>query len=501
MSGQQEENVKTIFGLKLKQLRKNHKFSLLDLARIAGVSPSYLNEIEKGKKFPKEDKIASLAKALNTSYDAMVSLKLTEKLGPLNDLFQNRFLKDLPLEMFGLEWNRIVDWMSQAPAKVNALVSTLVDMARSYNLSRETFFYAALRTYQEMHQNYFDDIEEAVNESIKQFDLNPAPPIKAKDLEDILQDHYNYEIIKTNFEDNHPLQKVKSVYYSDTKPILYLNQNLNSSQKLFVLAKELGFNYLKIKERPPLSHITEADNFELVLNNFRASYFASALIMNKSYLNNDLDSFIKMEDWDAEQIMYMMKKYNVSAETFGHRLTNLVPQHFGLKELFFLRFQSDSQHQYRLDKELHLHRTHTPWSNELLQNYCHRWSGIQAIKLLEENRSEPATKTPIHTQIAKFHNTELEYFIVTIPKAIDTESSKLSSISIGFALTNTFKKKVSFWEDKNIPVVTVGVTCETCAIKNCKERVADPIILKKELQKKEINEAVLNLKQHHHNNQ
>ncbi len=59
------EKVKIIFGLKLRQLRHEKGYSLVELAEKAGISISYINEIEKGKKYPKAEKIMTLAKALN----------------------------------------------------------------------------------------------------------------------------------------------------------------------------------------------------------------------------------------------------------------------------------------------------------------------------------------------------------------------------------------------------------------------------------------------------
>ena len=53
-----------IFGLKVKQLRQDKGLSFAELAKATGMSVSYLNEIEKGKKFPKDDKVAALALAL-----------------------------------------------------------------------------------------------------------------------------------------------------------------------------------------------------------------------------------------------------------------------------------------------------------------------------------------------------------------------------------------------------------------------------------------------------
>ena len=86
--------IKTIFGLKMKQFRQKKSFSLQDLATITGVSKSYLNEIENGKKYPKHDKIAQLATALNCSYDDLVSTKLDKSLAPITEILQSDFFKE-----------------------------------------------------------------------------------------------------------------------------------------------------------------------------------------------------------------------------------------------------------------------------------------------------------------------------------------------------------------------------------------------------------------------
>ncbi|HAI38788.1 MAG TPA: DNA-binding protein, partial [Maribacter sp.] len=49
----EQEYIKLIFGLKLKQIRTEKDLSLFGLSKICGLSKSYLNEIEKGKKYPK----------------------------------------------------------------------------------------------------------------------------------------------------------------------------------------------------------------------------------------------------------------------------------------------------------------------------------------------------------------------------------------------------------------------------------------------------------------
>jgi transcriptional regulator with XRE-family HTH domain len=167
-----EENIRLLFGLKLKQLRLERKKSLTDIAEESGISISYLNEIEKGKKYPKANKIAVLAKVLDVNYDWLVSLQLDKSLLPLAELFKSDLLTSLPLEIFGIEPADLLDTLASTPSKISAFISTLVEMARNYNMSVEHFYYAVLRSYQEMHENYFEDLEDEAKKCFWQLPTN-----------------------------------------------------------------------------------------------------------------------------------------------------------------------------------------------------------------------------------------------------------------------------------------------------------------------------------------
>ena len=98
-----EEHIRIIFGLKVKHLRKEKNLSLLELSDLTGISISYLNEIEKSKKYPKSDKIFKLAEVRGVNYDYLVSLKLEDKMKTISDLLQSDILSELPLELFGID--------------------------------------------------------------------------------------------------------------------------------------------------------------------------------------------------------------------------------------------------------------------------------------------------------------------------------------------------------------------------------------------------------------
>jgi hypothetical protein len=60
------------------------------------------------------------------------------------------------------------------------------------------------------------------------------------------------------------------------KQKLLLSIDIDEQQKAFILAKEIAYNYLEITERLYTFSWIKFDNFDQVLNNFYASYFAGA---------------------------------------------------------------------------------------------------------------------------------------------------------------------------------------------------------------------------------
>ena len=155
----ENDSIRLIFGLKIKALRQSKGLSYQQLADKAGLSISYVHDIETGKKFPKADKIIALAKTLGVDYDYLVSLRGSKKLQPIIDLISSDFLNAVPWEHFGLAPANLLDLFSNAPDKVTAFISTILKISRRYQLSKEGFYNSALRSYQDLHDNYFEEIK------------------------------------------------------------------------------------------------------------------------------------------------------------------------------------------------------------------------------------------------------------------------------------------------------------------------------------------------------
>jgi XRE family transcriptional regulator, fatty acid utilization regulator len=474
-----ESHLRLIMGLKLKQLRTEKGMSLGELANSTKISISYLNEIEKGKKFPKPDKIAVLANALEVSYDWLVSTKMNKKLAPVAEILQSRIMKEILLDVFGIDKSQLLDLLSRVPVKLNAFLNTLIEISRNYGMRVENFYFSALRSYQEMHENYFEDIEKSVDEFVKQYNIDLSKPVTHEQLITILETRFFFKVEEDGLLNQPELRELRSVVLPGKPSRLLLNKDLDRSQKAFIMGRELGFQFMKITERPYTSTWVEFDSFEQVLNNFRASYFACALLLNRERVVERLGELFANPTFRPGDMVSIIDDFGVSPEIFTHRMTNLLPRFFGIQELFFLRFSNrNSTEEFELTKEMHLAGLHNPHANMMQEHYCRRWISINILRNLSwQLKKGTYTGSLCLAQRSRYFGNEKEYLIISFAKSSQDGTGVNHSLSIGLLLTNQLKKKVMFWNDPAIQIRMVGETCQRCPAADCVERVAPAVIL------------------------
>ncbi len=486
MSGKAQYH-RIIFGLKVKQLRQAKGLSFADLADKTGVSVSYLNEIEKGKKYPKDNKVAALSQALGIPVEELTSGELDKSLEPVAELLQSNFLNELPLDLFGIDLAKVVEIIASAPARVGAFISTLLEISRNYALKEENFYFSALRSYLELHNNYFPELEKQVADFCQQHQIPDTRPLPGDTLKKLLETQFDYQIIDNGLDAYRELQHLRSVFVPKTRQLL-LSSRLSSMQRAFQLGKELGFNVLNIRERANTSSLLRANTFEEVLNHSRATYFSGALLIPREAFLADITQFFQYPKWDGDAFLSIMKKYDASPEMFYHRLTNIAPAFFGLDQLFFLRFvQNPTTDQYEVDRELHLSRRHHPHGNALLEHYCRRWVALSLLHDLNALQQEgKAVDTIVRAQRSRFIGTDDEYLCFTIARPAYPAPNRNVSVTLGFLVNEALQDKIRFWNDPAIQLRDVNQTCERCALTNCAERAAPPVIVEKREQMRQV---------------
>ncbi len=492
--GQRTQNERIIFGLKLKQLRQKQKLNFADFAKATGMSVSYLNEIEKGKKYPKEDKVQAMADALGVNKKELTSQDLGKNLMPVADLLNSNFLNELPLNLFDIELTKVVEIIANAPTKVGAFIATLVEISRNYALQEENFYFAVLRSYLELHSNYFEKIEQSVDNFIEKHKISKGGIVLVEQLASLLEKKYGYKIIENGLNEYPELSDIRSVFIPKSKRLL-LNKELTDMQKAFQYGKELGFTYLGLGERANTASLLRVNSFEEVLSHFKAGYFSAALLINRESFIKDMESFFGQPAWNGETILNLLWKYRVSQETLFQRMTNILPQYFGLENLFLLRFvHTPAKGDFKMDKELHLNRKHRPHGNALSEHYCRRWLSVSLLSNLQEmQESGRYTGALVGIQRSQYYNTDDEYLCFTLARPAYPSPDKNVSITVGILIDEALREKVRFIDDPAISTKQVNTTCERCPIKNCAERTAPPVVIEAKNHRKQIQQVLKSL--------
>jgi hypothetical protein len=483
-----------VFGLKVRQLRQEKGWNFEELGRQSGISISYLNEIEKGKKYPQPQNQQRLAEALGVTPEFLANPELTKQFAPLGELLKSNFLSELPLDLFGIELQQLVEIIARAPDQVNAFISALLEIARNYSLREENFFFAALRAYQELRLNYFDEIESVADEFVQASHLPANGGVSFAQLIQILENQYGYSVDEKGLARFPELQGIRSVFNPHRKRLL-LNERLNERQKAFQLAKELGFQVLNLRNRPFASNMLRANSFEETLNNYKAAYFAVAILINRKAFVHDIGAFFNSPTWNGQKLLDLMTKYQASPEVLFQRF-NVLTRDFSLDKVFFQRFIHDlDRNGFDIDKELHLNRRHQPHASGLNEHYCRRWLSVALLRDLQAQQQQQAGPVPVLAGIqrASFVDTGEEYLCMALAKPGYPTIGRNVSVTLGVLLDDHARKVIKFWNDPKIPRTIVNVTCERCSLADCQERAAAPVIVQKREDRKRVQELLKKL--------
>jgi XRE family transcriptional regulator, fatty acid utilization regulator len=480
-----------VLGLKVRQFRQEKGWSFEDLSKASGISVSYLNEIEKGKKYPMPANRIRLADALGVGTDFLTSPVLTKQFAPLRDLLDSNFLNELPLDLFGIDLQQVVEIIARAPDRVNAFISAILEIARNYSLRDEHFFFAALRAYQELRNNYFEEIEAVAAAFVEERGLPVNGGVSTESLVEILKHEFGCKVDVTGLDRHPELAHLRSVYLPKKKQVL-LNGQLNEHQRAFQLAKEIGFNALQISERPWASNFLRLRSFEEALNNYRAAYFAVAILINRDAFVGDVRDFFQKKHWDAVALLDMMAKYHASPEVLFQRF-NVLTQELGLDKIFFSRFIHDlNRDGFDMDKELHLNRRHQPHASGLGEHYCRRWLSVALLRDLQEKQRTDPDGQHFMAGVRRviFADSGEEYLCIALAKPGHPTRDRNISVALGVYLDAHSKKVIRFWNDEHIPVHQVNITCERCAIPDCAERAAKPRVVERREARQRMQQAL-----------
>ena len=130
--------INVIFGMKVRQARQEAGLSLKEFASQAKLSASYVTEIEKGRKYPRANKIIKMAKVLGKRYDDLVSITLDSSLAHLGEALESPLLQHFPFDEFDLDVSDFIELLTRSPDKASALLHAFLEEAQGFRQTRLT---------------------------------------------------------------------------------------------------------------------------------------------------------------------------------------------------------------------------------------------------------------------------------------------------------------------------------------------------------------------------
>jgi len=423
-----------------------------------------------------------MAEVLGKDYDELVSIKLGFSLGHLESTLSSSILQRFPFEEFGLEAGDLVNLLTREPDKASALLHAILEIGSRYDLKEEDFLRAALRSYQEIHENYFQELEDGAlaftAEFGQEYGLGKDLPFNLSIFESILKEKFNYQIDDQKIATNKDLSIYRTIFVGGSEPKLLVNPALNPIQVRFLLAREVGYQYLGLKERSRTSTPDRIDSFEQIFNDFKAAYFGGALLMPRAPLLEDLEEFFGRTLWDPRPLLEMLAKYEVTAEMLLYRFSELIPQFYGIR-LHFIRLQF-ANGRYQLVKHLNMNQLPVPSGIGLYEHYCRRWLSVRLLQEVAAQSSLPTMETPhVGVQLSDFLDSDDRFLCIGFARPLVLSPNLNSSIIVGFRVGPDLKHTIRFTEDPAIPSVIIQETCERCPLTGdqCEVRAAEPITL------------------------
>lgn len=465
--------IRLILGLKVKQLREQLQLSLDVVSKKSGISRSYINEIENGKKYPQGDKLMALANALNVKYDDLVSLKLSGNLEPLNAILLSDRLNTIPLKSFGLDETTLSDLLIKNPYKTQLMLSTLLNLSKNQGLNKQDFINGALLAHAEAHNNYFDPVEKKAVEFKKLYDAKSSD-VKFETLVNYAFDAFKLTVNILNTTESDSISETHSIFIKETNSLL-LHSSLNEKQRIFCIVREFYFQIEKdIKRKRTHFPLTSYSSFEQGLNAFYSAYFALAFFAPKQLFIKDFNTLFDSKTWNEDTFLNISASYNLEPAMLLRRLAVFLKSDFNFERFLLMRLsKSVEKETHDLTMEAKWVELDQPHSNEAVDNFCKKSLSRQVI---DDN-----SRGVIRIQKDNLHVNYLvlNFITLSVLDAPLNDSFHPKSLSLVIVLTDHVKEKIKFLEDNTIPSQDLGLACQSCIVEECSVRMSPAYSIRK----------------------
>ncbi len=442
---------KTYAGARLRRLREERRMSQADLARVLGISPSYLNQMEHDSR----------------PLTVPVLLRLTEAFGVDPGFFSerdtSRLVADLREALAGevAEARVSPSDLAELATRMPAVASVLLDLGRRSQLLAERLAETAegrdggpatprspheeIREFFYRRQNYLHDTDLAAESLAHEIGIRPGDVVRV--LSARLADRHGIRLAAGSDRLHH---------FDERARVLHLSGRLRPGQQAFRMATQLALlEYGAELDRLAAEDFSPASPAHALARIGIANYFAAALILPYRAFHTAAEEF----RYDIERLT---DHFGLGYETVCHRLSTLQrPRLRGVPFSFVRVDRAGNMSKRQSATGFHFSRA---------GGTCPLWNVYEAF----------VAPGRIHVQVAAMPDGQRYLWTaraVTRHRGGWGEPGKTFAIGLGCEIRHASRLVYSDGLDlDNVSAATpIGMGCRLCERLDCPQRAVPPL--------------------------
>ena len=447
-------------GPKIKAFRRQIGIQANKLSQELGISPSYLNLIESGKRKIDGDLLLKVCEELKIELSDLTNKSDLNLANNLSELLSDELFEDL--DILGPEVRDLVNTnpkIARALIKLGdnykqkgqEIVSKVENMSGKIIDGRKASFPGeVVSDFLQEHKNYFSKLEKFANEIFNRIQINNRATYMS--LCDFLKTEYGVKVKDLLPEEGKPFSKI---YYKTQKELHLSDYVALETKKLYAAAQIAQEGAMDEIENYLSEFKFPSEESKKLTKVALLNYCGAAILMPYKLFHGEC---IKQK-YDLE---LLQNTFACTFEQIAHRVTCLQDPKLPGIPFHFLRVDVAGN----ISKRFSLSGIEIPRYG----GACPLWNVYSAF-------SRPNV---IQAAVSKMSNGEKYVCIArTVEKGVGRYGKKKSILSIGLGCQAKYAKDFVYTENLDLndkkTEIPIGVSCRTCDRLDCSQRAFPPL--------------------------
>ena len=447
-------------GPKIKAFRRQLGLQANKLSEQLGISPSYLNLIESGKRKIDGDLLLKVCEELKIELTDLTNKSDLNLANNLSELLGDELFEDL--DILGPEVQDLVNTnpkIARALIKLGdnykqkgqEIVSKVENISGKIIDGRKTSFPGeVVSDFLQEYKNYFSKLEKFEDDIFNRIQINNRATYMA--LCDFLKTEYGVKVKDVLPEDGKPFSKI---YYKSQKELHLSDYVALETKKLYAAAQIAQEGAMVVIENYLSEFKFPSEESKKLTKVALLNYCGAAILMPYKLFHQEC----MKQKYDLE---LLQNTFACTFEQIAHRVTCLQDPKLPGIPFHFLRVDVAGN----ISKRFSLSGIEIPRYG----GACPRWNVYSAF-------SRPGV---IQAAVSKMSNGEKYVCIArTVEKGVGRYGKKKSILSIGLGCQAKYAKDFVYTENLDLndkkTEIPIGVSCRTCDRLDCSQRAFPPL--------------------------